>query len=44
MWLVCIALVLHFRSSEHMGVSYGLSITVPILIMYSILEKTPNNA
>lgn len=47
MWLVCIGLVLYFRSSEHMEAAYGLSITVTMLMTtillfnYLLKQKTP---
>ena len=36
LWLVCIGIVLYFRSSDHMEAAYGLAITVTML-MTSIL-------
>lgn len=47
LWIVCIGIVLYFRSSEHMEAAYGLAITVTMLMTtillfnYLIKEKTP---
>jgi KUP system potassium uptake protein len=37
LWIVCIALVLYFRSSDHMEAAYGLSITVTMLMTTLLL-------
>lgn len=37
LWIVCIGLILHFRSSENMEGAYGLSITVTMLMTTILL-------
>ena len=37
LWIVCVGLVLYFRSSEHMEAAYGLSITVTMLMTTILL-------
>lgn len=47
LWIVCIGVVLYFRSSTRMEVAYGLSITVTMLMTtillfnYLLKKKTP---
>lgn len=38
MWLVCIAIVLYFRTSAHMEAAYGLAITVTMLMTTILLH------
>ncbi|WP_160686739.1 KUP/HAK/KT family potassium transporter [Clostridium sp. C2-6-12] len=37
LWLVCIGIVLYFRSSDHMEAAYGLAITVTMLMTTILL-------
>jgi len=37
LWIVCIGIVLYFRSSDHMEAAYGLSITVTMLMTTILL-------
>ncbi|WP_238917570.1 KUP/HAK/KT family potassium transporter [Clostridium sp. YIM B02555] len=37
LWIICIGLILYFRSSEHMEGAYGLSITVTMLMTTILL-------
>ncbi|MDS0527109.1 KUP/HAK/KT family potassium transporter [Clostridium sp. SHJSY1] len=47
LWVVCIAIVLYFKNSEHMEAAYGLAITVTMLMTtillfnYLLKQKTP---
>ncbi|MDS0527110.1 KUP/HAK/KT family potassium transporter [Clostridium sp. SHJSY1] len=47
LWIVCIGIVLYFRSSDHMEAAYGLAITVTMLMTtillfnYLLKQKTP---
>lgn len=37
LWIVCVGLVIYFKSSEHMEAAYGLSITVTMLMTTILL-------